>query len=154
MDFDYNPIKPRPASARGTTAKMQQQIDELELRLKNGYVDFVKRPLSARPKPTVPGYYPRQQSPRQGTPSQGSPRRPASSSPRRPLTSVSAYRQAGLKPDAWPLLPSATAAIEEWRKSPKYEEQMLLGHLRSQRERLAPPPPWKMRQFEMVPPRV
>ena len=165
MDFGYQPSyekKKRPVSARApgivkdlsASGKMQQQIDDLELKLRNGYVDIEKRPLSARPKPILPGYYPRQPSPRQGSPRQETPRRPASGSPRRPLTSVSAYRQAGLQPDAWPLLPSATKAIEEWRMAPKYEEQMLLGHLRSKREQIAPPPAWKMRKFEMVPPRI
>ena len=50
----------------------------------------------------------------------------------------------------------ATAVIENWRHAPKYEEAMLLGTLKAAKAqgRIGPPPPWKMRQFERVPPRV
>ena len=77
-----------------------------------------------------------------------------SSSTRRPLSSVTAYREAGLDPQAWPLTPSASSRIESWRSLPKYEEQMLLGHLKSQKANLAPPPPWTMKKFQNVRPRI
>ena len=137
-----------PLSARHPTrpthvGKLAMQIEELETRLR-GRPSANGRSLSAR--------------------SRFSPRQPAvptsgvsvvrTHGARRPLTSVSAYRQAGLTPNAWPLTESATAVIESWRACPKYEEQMLLGHLKSAGDRLKPPPPWKMRRFQMVGPRV
>ena len=129
-------------------AKLQREIDSLEETLRGGYVNCERRPLSARPKPQLrfPGA-------RLDTPQSA---RPRTASPRRPLTSIGAYRSVGLDPSAWPLEPRATAVIENWRAAPKYEEAMLLGTLKAAKAsgKIGPPPPWKMRQFERIPPRV
>ena len=74
------------------------------------------------------------------------------SSTRRPVKSVSAYVRAGVDP-ARTLQPNMTARLEQWRSYPKYEEQMMLGILRSQKERLNPEPLWKLKRFDMVSPR-
>ena len=151
----YHVHELRPSSAsrkeepsKGMIAKLQREIDSLEETLRGGYVNCERRPLSARPKPQLrfPGA-------RLDTPQSA---RPRSASPRRPLTSIGAYRSVGLDPSAWPLEPRATAVIENWRAAPKYEEAMLLGTLKAAKAsgKLGPPPPWKMRQFERIPPRV
>ena len=74
------------------------------------------------------------------------------SSTRRPVKSVSAYNQAGIDPSR-PLQPNMAARLEQWRTYPKYEEQMMLGMLRSQKERLNPEPLWKLKRFEYASPR-
>jgi len=79
-------------------------------------------------------------------------------SARRPLTSVPAYRRAGLDPQ-WSLLPSTTESIQKWRTLPKYEEQMMLGILKSQTDSLknnkaVTSSLWKMKRFEQVAPRI
>jgi hypothetical protein len=132
--------------------QMLQQIETLESQLRGVYPvgGHEQRPLSARS--AAPRYYSPRRAEQARTPA--SPRYTSGSGGRRPLSSIGAYRQAGLNPQAWPLSPRATSVIEHWRSAPKYEEQMLLGHLRSERERLRPPPAWKLKQFEKVRPRV
>ena len=145
MTFD-EPEKRAP----GRSSRLQQQIEELEVTMRAGWKDIERRPLSARS--TGPGFY-RPRAPVQPPASGSVSARGAS--PRRPLTAVSAYRRAGLDPDTFnSLLPSTATAIENWRASSKYEEQMLLGHLRAEKARLKAKPLWKLPQFERVPPRI
>ena len=73
------------------------------------------------------------------------------SSDRRPLSSVGAYRQAGISPRNTGLLPSTMAQIDQWRACPKFEEAMLLGHLRSQKHNLPKPELWKLKRFQYIP---
>ena len=145
------PGPPRPATPRSGIAKLQEDIKELEQILLGGYKNCERRPLSARPKPQL--RFPTA-SPRGETPQTARPR--SALSPRRPLTAIGAYRRVGLDPNAWPLEPSATEAIEKWRDAPKYEEAMLLGTLKAAQVmgKIGPKPLWKMSQFDRVPPRV
>jgi len=127
-------------------AKLKSEILELEMHLRGGYLPFKQekpsRPQSARlmvprvsPRAT---YTPREEGVRFANNTARS---------RRPLSSVGAYRSAGLDP-------TTSARVEAWRSSPKYEEQMLIGMLKA-RPPAQPPPLWKLRRFERgVAPRV
>ena len=137
--------------------KLMGEIEGLEEILRHGYMPIDRyeklRPMTARllvPKaqdPRIPRVSPRGAlSAREGSV-------PASSSPRRKLSSIAAYRKAGIDP-TYSLLPSTTAHIERWRSYPKFEEQMMLGYLKSQSHNLVPQPPWRIKRFQNVQSRI
>ena len=106
------------------------------------------RPTTATLRPRI--------SPRSTFGSARGPTRYSESGPSgRPLTSVPAYRRAGLDNHAYNTLrPSTRQSIEEWRTFPKYEEQMMLGHLKANSDKLGNGPLWKLKRYEKVPPRL
>lgn len=133
--------------------KLLRDIDELEHKLRppmyappNRYEQV--RPMSARLAPRV--------SPRHTFATEGGQSvRFSTGTDTRPLTSRSAYRSAGLDGHACSsLLPRTRAKIEQWSSLPKYEEQMMLNHLKSQKDQLGHAPLWKLKRYQMVPPRV
>ena len=141
-DHLYNPPK-----------KLVREIEDIEHTLRAGYMPINRyekhRPMTAQlMRPRI--------SPRATFAASGASPRYVSDSPRRPLSSVGAYRKAGLDPNNWPLQPSTTRRIEQWRSLPKYEEQMMLGQLRAMAGagQLAPPPSWKLKRFQNVQPRL
>ena len=130
LTFDAPPSGGIMRQSSPRRSELQQEILNLERKLRT-------RPLSARPQPE----------PRLPTPQVPVARRATSA--RRPVTSVTAYRNVGLTPD-YMLLPQATALLEHSRGGPKVEEQIMLGFMKSNQARLAPRPHWKMKRFEMI----
>lgn len=145
---DDGPRPLRPDCLVHPPKKLVRQIEDLEKALRPSGFEPPNRYDKIRPH-TAHLMNPRL-SPRAFQPA---PRR-ETSGVRRPLTSVPAYRAAGLQPGSNALLPSTRASIEEWRTLPKYEEALLLGHLKSQKDRFAKAPLWKLRRYEFVPPRI
>ena len=140
--------RPGYGSARGAPNEraihLQKQISTLEKQLRVAPIGG--RPGSARnhhaPMPPPPQRPP-------------SAREARLASPRRPVTSISAYRDGiGLdeQQTSW-LGPNAMAAFDTFRGSSKAEEQMLLGFLKSARGKMAPRPLWKLKRFEAERPR-
>ena len=148
------PIAPRQEILVRPPKKLVREIEELEHMLRPaGYQPISPRYDKIRPQTANLLARPRI-SPRStiGAPS---PRRPPSGA-RRPLSSVSAYRRAGIEPRSNALLPSTQQSIEQWRSLPKYEEAMLLGHLKAQNDFMqrSKPPLWKLSRYEFVQPRL
>ena len=153
MRRNDGPPVPRKEMIVQPPKKLMREIEELEGTLRPGGFQPPNRYESARP--LTASLVPPRISPR-ATLNYPTPRGSyqLSNGNRRPLSAVSAYRKAGIEPRGNQLLKSTTDKIEQWRSRHKYEEALLLGHLKAQMTNQVKPPPWKMRQFEFVPPRI
>ena len=69
----------------------------------------------------------------------------------RSVCSCCVLTRGGISPRNTGLLPSTMAHIDQWRACPKFEEAMLLGHLRSQKHNLPKPELWKIKRFQYIP---